>query len=264
LDEHCAEQPDLVTLSAQAGLSQFHLHRLFSEWAGITPKAFLQCLTLGHAKQLLLDGESVLKTSLDVGLSGPSRLHDLCVRLEAASPGEIKSGGADWSITAGFAETPFGICLLAESPRGICHLSFVPTADRDEGTAAIHADWPRARIVWNQDAAGKVLSSVFTKPHDRNKSRTLKAIVRGTEFQVRVWRSLLAIPPGSLVSYSQIAASIRSRSAARSVGSAVGQNRLAFLIPCHRVIRETGAIGDYRWGAARKKAIIAWESGSFL
>lgn len=264
LDEHCAEQPDLATLSRQAGLSQFHLHRLFSNWAGITPKAFLKCLTLGHAKTLLVEGESVLDAALDAGLSGPSRLHDLCVHLEAASPGEIKSGGAGWTITAGFAETPFGKCLIGESSRGICHLSFVPVGDRKKGADVIRTDWPNARIAWNQEVAERVSSSAFIRPGHRSTNGTLKAIVKGTEFQVRVWRALLEIPSGSLASYARIADAVCSRSAARAVGSAVGQNRLAFLIPCHRVIRETGAIGAYRWGASRKKAIVAWETGSAL
>ena len=261
LDENCSQQPDLATLAGYAGLSQFHLHRLFSNWAGITPKAFLKCLTMAHARTLLSEGESVLGAALDAGLSGPSRLHDLCVSLEAASPGEFKSGGAGWTIIAGFADTPFGKCLIAESPRGICHLSFVPSKDRKQAAEVIGGDWPNARVDWDNSQAIRIAATVFAAPSERNVTAPLRAIVRGTEFQVRVWRALLAIPLGSLASYSQIADVVGRRSAARAVGSAVAQNRLGFLIPCHRVIRETGVIGDYRWGTSRKKAMMVWETG---
>lgn len=261
LDEHQSRQPSLGQLAAHLGLSQFHFHRLFSRWAGITPKGFLQCLTLAHAKQVLRGGSSVLDAALDAGLSGPGRLHDLCVNFEAASPGEIKSGGAGWTIQAGFADSPFGTCLIAQSDRGICHLSFVQSRNRRWEAPAIQKDWPHARIEWG-DEASKTAAWIFKEPTNYDRRTPLRVFVRGTKFQVRVWRALLQIPRGSLASYGRIADAVGDRAAARAVGAAVGQNRLAYLVPCHRVICETGVLGEYRWGAARKKAIVAWEGAS--
>jgi AraC family transcriptional regulator of adaptative response/methylated-DNA-[protein]-cysteine methyltransferase len=260
LDERHAEQPNLAMLARRAGLSAFHFHRLFSRWAGITPKDFLQCLTLSHAKAMLREGKDVLNAAMDSGLSGPGRLHDLCVTLEAASPGELKLGGADWVIRAGFAESPFGLCLVGESPRGICHLSFVESVSRRAGAAAIQRDWPRADLKWDNSAISKLVGPLFQQPANFNSRPTLRAYVQGTGFQVRVWRALLQVPSGTLVSYGELAVAIGNRAAARAVGTAVGQNPLAYLIPCHRVIRDTGALGDYRWGPTRKTAIMAWES----
>jgi AraC family transcriptional regulator, regulatory protein of adaptative response / methylated-DNA-[protein]-cysteine methyltransferase len=259
LDEHKTDQPDLQQLADHIRLSPFHLHRLFSDWAGITPKGFLKCLTLAHAKGLLLNGESVLNAALDAGLSGPGRLHDLTVTLEAASPGEIKAGGAGWTISAGLASSPFGTCVIGESPRGLCHLAFLSDEDRVTARESVVADWPNAEIQWSDHRAQQVADSIFAR-HTQERG-PLRALVCGTEFQVRVWRALLAIPVGTLTSYSQLASNIDRPSAARAVGSAVGQNRLGYLIPCHRVIRETGVISEYRWGSQRKKAMIAYETG---
>jgi AraC family transcriptional regulator of adaptative response/methylated-DNA-[protein]-cysteine methyltransferase len=260
VDEHRAEQPGLTALAREAGLSLFHFHRLFSTWAGVTPKNFLQWLTFSRAQGLLRDGASVLAAALESGLSGPGRLHDLCVRLEAASPGEIKSGGAGWTIKAGFSLTPFGDSLAAQSPRGVCHLSFVDN-NRKEAWDSLKELWPNAR--WQRDdaAAQELLAEVFARPSRPRARRPLTALVRGTDFQLRVWRALLRIPSGRLTTYGQLAAAVGAPSAAaRAVGSAVGSNELAWLIPCHRVIRQTGAAGEYRWGAVRKQAMIAWES----
>ncbi len=258
LDTHHAEQPDLETLAQQIGLSPFHLHRLFRKWAAITPKAFLQCLSLNHAKELLAEGRPVLETALDLGYSGPGRLHDLCVTLEAVSPGEWKSGGAGLTITAGFAETPFGRALIAQTPRGICHLSFLDSADA-EGPhwAWLKESWPEAKIERDDPATGVLAPRIFASP---NPDAPLRVLVRGTAFQVRVWRALLGIPFGSLRSYGQIAGDIGTPKSARAVGSAIGRNAIGFLIPCHRVIRQSGVIGDYRWGSTRKRALIAWET----
>lgn len=262
LEDRHVEQPDLTTLARRAGLSQFHFHRLFSTWAGITPKDFLQCLTLAHAKALLREGESVLEAALESGLSGPARLHDLCVNLEAASPGELKSGGAGWTLSAGFAGSPFGKCLVGEGPRGICHLSFVEPEDGQSALAALRQEWPEARFRRDDAAAERVVARAFTRPLDSTSRPALRAFVRGTPFQVRVWRALLAVPPGTLTSYGRLAAAIGQPSAARAVGTAVGRNPLAWLIPCHRVIRETGVVGDYRWGPTRKRAMLTWESAT--
>lgn len=261
LDERHAEQPDLARLAEVAGLSPFHFHRLFSAWAGITPKDFLRCLTLAHAKALLREGLSVLDAALASGLSGPGRLHDLCVILEAATPGEVKSGGADWTISAGFADSPFGRCLIGVSPRGICHLSFIDAGDGAADLAALHENWPRARLQRDDANAARLARRIFERPARRPARPALRAIVKGTTFQVRVWRALMQVQPGTLVSYGRLAAALEKPAAARAVGTAVGRNPLAWLIPCHRVIRETGVIGDYRWGPVRKRAMVAWESG---
>lgn len=260
LDEHHTDQPDLAVLARQAGLSPFHFHRLFSNWAGVTPKDFLQCLTLAQVKQSLRNGASILDSALNAGLSGPGRLHDLCVNLEAASPGEMKAGGAQWTIIAGFAESPFGTCLAAESPRGICHLVFVNEGGRDAVWTELEATWPNARLRRNDANAARIAEQIFTRPDRRSSRTTLRAFVTGTAFQVRVWRALLEIPPGRFTSYGRLAVAVGRPTAARAVGTAVGQNLLAYLIPCHRVIRETGVTGNYRWGRIRKRAIAVWET----
>ena len=259
LDEHHTEQPDLQVLATRIGLSPFHFHRLFSAWAGVTPKDFLQCLTLAQVKEALRNGASVLDTALDAGLSGPGRLHDLCVSLEAASPGEMKSGGARRDLDAGFAASPFGDCLIGASARGICHLSFVETGGRHKAWAELRGEWPNARMRRDDAAAARMAERVFAGPGGRGARRPLCAFVKGTAFQVRVWRALLRVPSGQLITYGRLAAAAGCPAAARAVGTAMGRNPLAFLIPCHRAIRETGVVGDYRWGRIRKRAIVAWE-----
>lgn len=259
LDETHTEQPDLAELASVAGLSTTHFHRLFTAWAGITPKDFLQCLTLEHARSLLRAGSSVLDAAVESGLSGPGRLHDLCVTLEAASPGEMKAGGAGWTIVAGVAETPFGAAVIGESPRGICHLSFFDEADSLFGS--LRADWPHASVTRNDATAAQLAARIFS-PTPQPGARPLRALVRGTAFQVSVWRALLRIPRGSVVTYGRLAAVIGQPAAARAVGTAVGSNAISYLIPCHRVIRETGVIGGYRWSPTRKRAMLAWESAA--
>lgn len=260
LDRHHTEQPDLAVLAGIVGLSPFHFHRLFSSWAGVTPKAFLQCLTLAHVRELLRQGGNVLDAALEAGLSGPGRLHDLCVNLEAASPGEVKAGGAGWTIQAGFAQSPFGKSLVGQSPRGVCHLSFVEAGAEDEAWAELQTEWPNARLRRDAAAAARMTGKIFARPPERGRRRPLRACVQGTAFQLRVWRALLRVGPGQLTSYGRLAAAIGCPAAARAVGSAVAQNPVSYLIPCHRVIRETGVVGDYRWGRVRKRAIVAWES----
>jgi AraC family transcriptional regulator of adaptative response/methylated-DNA-[protein]-cysteine methyltransferase len=262
LDEHHTEQPGLAVLAECAGLSLFHFHRLFSVWAGITPKDFLKCLTLAHAKKLLGEGNSVLDSALETGLSGPGRLHDLCVSLESASPGELKSGGQGWSITLGFAGTPFGKCLIGESPRGVCHLSFVHSGNENAALAELQKEWPHARLVRDDSAIDSLSRRIFCRSAGSGLRSPLRCIVTGTAFQVRVWRALLQIPPGMLVTYGRMAEVIGRPTASRAVGNAVGRNPLAYLIPCHRVIRETGIAGEYRWGRIRKRAMHVWESSA--
>lgn len=250
-------QPDLAQLADVAGLSPTHFHRLFSQWVGVTPKDFVQCLTHAHARTRLRRGDSVLTAALDAGLSGSGRLHDLCVALDAATPGECKRGGAGLALAWGYADSPFGEVLIAVSPRGLTHLRFVNDAATAE--AELRTEWPQADCTRDDDVVRVWAAQVFTAPLADTRA-PLRAYVRGTAFQVKVWRALLDIPPGALVSYGALAARIGAPQAARAVGTAVGRNPLAWLIPCHRVIRETGIVGDYRWGTARKRAMIAWES----
>jgi AraC family transcriptional regulator, regulatory protein of adaptative response / methylated-DNA-[protein]-cysteine methyltransferase len=262
LDERYTEQPSLEALAAHIGLKPSHFHRLFSMWAGITPKDFIQCLTLGHVKELLRRGESILNAALDAGLSGPGRLHDLCINLEAASPGEIKSGGAGSHIRYGFAETPFGTWLTAENSRGVCHLAFVDEGRLNAATTDLHESWPQAELSRDDSTAAKLAHAVFPGANPPASPVKLRAFVRGSAFQVRVWRALLHVPAGSLVSYGRLATLVGHERAARAVGTAVSQNPLAYLIPCHRVIRETGVVQGYRWGNTRKRAILAWETAA--
>jgi len=258
LDQHRTGQPDLATVAAAVGLSPSHFHRLFREWAGATPKDFLQCLTLSHARELLRNGEDVLTASLVSGLSGPGRLHDLCVNLEAATPGEIKARGAGLRINAGVAQSPFGSCLIGQTARGICHLSFFDGDGREAALAEMRDDWPLAGIAHDDENAARLASQIFTRAASH---APLQLFVKGTPFQLRVWRALLKIQPGTLVSYGALASASGNPRASRATGTAVGHNAISFLIPCHRVIRETGISGNYRWGAVRKRAILAWENG---
>jgi AraC family transcriptional regulator of adaptative response/methylated-DNA-[protein]-cysteine methyltransferase len=261
LDQYHTEQPDLNALAQNVGLSPFHFHRLFSNWAGVTPKDFLQCLTLEHVKALLREGDSVLGTALSAGLSGPGRLHDLCVTIEAASPGEMKSGGAGLNIDYGFADTPFGEALIGETTRGLCHLSFVNGQGRNSARDLLASDWPNAKLHRSDRRAQELSANIFVHPatSEPRKHSGLRAFVRGTPFQLRVWRALLRVPAGALTSYGRLAAVLNQPTAARAVGSAVGANPLAFIIPCHRVIRETGVLGNYHWDPIRKRAMVGWE-----
>lgn len=256
LDTHHREQPGLAELASLAELGESQFHREFVRWTGVTPKDFLQCLTLRSARERLAAGAAVLDAALDSGLSGPGRLHDLCVGLEAASPGEIKRGGAGLQVRWGMADTPFGTCLIGESPRGVCHLSFVD-GDNHPYSSPIAEAWPEAELIRDDDRAANLLDTHFCRRETSTVS--LRAWVRGTDFQVRVWRALLAIPPGHLTTYRRIAEAIGQPTAARAVGTAIGANPVGLLIPCHRVIRETGVISGYRWGSGRKRALIAWE-----
>jgi len=247
---------DLAASAELAGLSPFHFQRLFRRWAGVSPKDFQQCLSLGDARARLAAGTSALETALASGLSGPGRLHDLCVRLEAATPGELRSGGAGLALRAGFAHSPFGELLLAESARGVAHLAFVGDDGRDAAWSELAGAWPAARIERDEPGARDLARRIF----EPRATAGLAAFVRGTRFQVQVWRALLAVPEGTLISYGGLARALGKPDAARAVGSAVGANTLAWLIPCHRVIRETGAVGDYRWGSERKQLMLAREA----
>jgi len=258
LDKRHEAQPSLEQMAATVGLSESHFHRLFRRWAGVTPKDFLQCLTVEFAKERLRESASVLETALDAGLSGPGRLHDLMVNLEAASPGEWKNQGAGARIYWGYSDTPFGRCSIAWNARGICHLGFLEAESRNGEPAELRSGWTNAKRIRDDRNAQRWCDAIFSR--NPGSSTRLSAFVRGTPFQLKVWRALLQVPPGCLASYGQIAKSICGPRAVRAVGRACGQNPVAYLIPCHRVIRETGIVQGYRWGTARKRAIVAWEA----
>ncbi len=268
ITEHRNEQPDIKALASVAGLSPAHFHGLFSRWAGISPSEFVQALTLEHARRLLSAGVSGREVSCGTGLSGPARQYEPCISLEAASPGEIQAGGAGWVIRAGIAASPFGDCLVAECPRGICHLSF----GRDY--ARLVKDWPNAEVVddeyWARELCREIFkgenagASAFHRAGNGSSPRALKLFLRGTAFQLKVWRALLQIPAGRLVSYGRLSGMIGNPNASRAVGSAAGCNPIGYLIPCHRVIRSDGGVGGYAWGVERKYALLARETAGAL
>lgn len=252
---HAGTQPTLDEIAEHVGLSAFHLQRTFSVWAGISPKRFLQCLTRDHAKALLRGRHDVLEAAHESGLSGPGRLHDLLVACDAVTPGEVRTWGADLEITYGFRPTPFGPVLAATTRRGLCHLQFI--GDPGNALDALRDDWPLARLLHDDAALADTIQSIFT---GRNAEQPLHLLLRGTNFQVKVWEALLKIPPGEAVSYGTLAGMTGNPHAQRAVGTALAHNRIAVLIPCHRVIREGGDIGHYRWGSERKSALLAYES----
>jgi AraC family transcriptional regulator of adaptative response/methylated-DNA-[protein]-cysteine methyltransferase len=263
LNEHYLEQPDLRTLAEIAQISEFHFHRLFTRWAGVTPKGLVKFLTAKHAKALLRQSQSVLHASLDSGLSGPGRLHDLMVSVDAVSPGEFKTYGAGMEIRYGFHSTPFSTCVLGVTARGICWLSFLDRDNAGGRASLLHelkSEWPKAVFRHDPPSTRDLVAKIFN-PALRAPSEKIPVLLIGTPFRLKVWEALLKIPFGRVVSYRDVAHSIEAPSACRAVGAAVGKNSVAYLIPCHRVIHETGIVGDYRWGRPRKLAMLAWENG---
>lgn len=258
LDRNATRQPDLEEIARAAHLSAFHFQRLFKRWAGVTPKRFLQILTVEMAKERLAASRSVLEASWDVGLSGPGRLHDLFVSVEAVTPGEFKSRGAGLAIRYGFHATPFGLSLLGATDRGVCHLAFVEVGRERRAIADLARGYPSARLVEDSKMTAGLAEQIFQRnPEGRKPKMVLHA---GTNFQAKVWNALLRVPPGSVATYGEIARAIGKPKAMRAVGSAVARNSVAYLIPCHRVIRSLGVIGNYRWGPARKRIMLAWEA----
>lgn len=256
LDSHAAEQPDLAAVAKAVGLSEFHFQRLFSRWAGISPKRFLQFVTREHARRLLEDSDSILDTTYELGLSSPGRLHDLFVTTEAVTPGEYKSRGDGLTIRYGLFPTPFGQCLLGVTDRGICHLGFVQTSEGDALDELV-SYWRLAEVVEDHGATAPLVASIFRLGQEP--SVPIRLMLRGTNFQLKVWEALLRIPPGRVSTYEGIAAQIGSPRAVRAVGTAVARNPIPVLIPCHRVIRKLGAFGQYRYGQTRKRALLGWE-----
>ncbi|MCC6605338.1 MAG: methylated-DNA--[protein]-cysteine S-methyltransferase [Anaerolineae bacterium] len=262
LDQNFQAQPPLAEVAAHVGLSEYHFQRLFSRWAGTSPKRFLQFLTIQHAKQLLADSQSILDATFEAGLSSPSRLHDLFVTHEAITPGEFKQKGAGLTIQYGFHDSPFGECLIALTERGICGLQFVANGDRAAALAELKASWPQAEFVADDEATRPFINPIFNLT-DVAERPSLPLYLKGTNFQIQVWQALLKIPAGTAVAYGTVAQMIGNPKASRAVGSATGSNPIGFLIPCHRVIRQAGGLGDYRWGSRRKKAILGWESARY-
>jgi AraC family transcriptional regulator of adaptative response/methylated-DNA-[protein]-cysteine methyltransferase len=257
---HWRAQPEVEEIAEAAGVSATDLHHLFRRWAGLTPKAFLQALTLDHARRLLREQASVLDASYEVGLSGPGRLHDLFVTHEAMSPGEWKSGGEGLTITYGFHPSPFGMALVMGSERGLCGLAFADPGDEKSAFADMSSRWPRARYVEDRNLTAPLAQRIFDQRLWRP-DRPLRVVLIGTDFEVRVWEALLRVPFGRVTSYSDIAAKVSAPKAARAVGAAVGKNPVCFVVPCHRVIGKSGALTGYHWGLTRKRAILGWEAG---
>jgi AraC family transcriptional regulator of adaptative response/methylated-DNA-[protein]-cysteine methyltransferase len=260
VSERWRAQPEIEAIAAASGVSAGDLHHLFRRWAGITPKAFLQALTLDHARALLRDSASVLDASFEVGLSGPGRLHDLFVTHEAMSPGEWKSGGAGLTMSYGFHPSPFGTALVMATARGLAGLAFADSGEEQAALADMQSRWPRANII--ADTAGTaLLAARIFDPRLWRANRPLRVVLIGTDFEVRVWETLLKIPLGRAMTYSDIAAKLRAPKAARAVGAAVGKNPVSFVVPCHRVLGKSGDITGYHWGLTRKRAMLGWELG---
>ena len=261
LDANRAAQPELGDVAKYVDLSPAHFQRMFTRWAGISPKRFLQHKTAQVVKKLLRENRSVLDASYEAGLSGGSRLHDLIVNAEAVSPGEFQKAGEGLVVKFGFHPSPFGECFIAITPRGICQLAFVNPVTRHEALERLKHDWPRAQIVADQSATRAAVARAFPIGGSPKQPSLppLALHIKGTNFQLKVWEALLQIPDGGVTTYGDIAGSLHLPGASRAVGSAVGSNPVSWLIPCHRVIRSTGELGGYAWGIERKKVMLLKE-----
>jgi len=255
--ENFKDQPNLDDVAAKVHLSPFHFQRLFTDWAGVSPKKFLQYISVEHAKQLLKEKEATLfDATHETGLSSTGRLHDLFIKIEGMTPGEFKNGGENLSINYSYAESPFGNIIVASTPKGICYMAFAE--NEETATANLKAHFPNADFKQKLDLIQQNALYIFT--HDWDKLNQIKLHLKGTDFQLKVWETLLKIPMGNLSTYGQIAGEIQNPKASRAVGTAIGSNPVAFLIPCHRVIQSSGHFGGYMWGTTRKTAIIGWEA----
>jgi len=257
LTKNFREQPNLDEVAGKVCLSPFHFQRLFTDWAGVSPKKFLQFLTIEHAKNILKEKETtVFDAAFEAGLSGTGRLHDLFIRIEGMTPGEYKNGGEALSINYSYAESPFGNILVAATTKGICHMAFAD--DEETALQELKKNFPKARYRQMVDLAQQNALYIFT--HDWTKLDQIKLHLKGTPFQLKVWETLLKIPMGRLSTYKTVAEKINNPKALRAVGTAIGQNPVAFIIPCHRVIQSAGTFGNYHWGSRRKTAMIGWEA----
>ncbi|BEU03941.1 methylated-DNA--protein-cysteine methyltransferase [Agarivorans sp. OAG1] len=258
LVEHQQQQPELKDLAEDLGLSESHLQRLFSQWAGVSPKRFLQYLTLQKAREQLFESRSVLELAYDVGLSSGARLYDLFVNIEAVTPGEAKAQGEGLTIHYGWGITPFGCAFIATTHRGICQLSFCEAEQQQIPVDELTKAWPKAKCIHDDDAIRPLLTQIFSQKAPPKQALSLW--LKGTNFQLQVWQALLKVPSGSLCSYQFLAQQVSSANATRAVASAVAKNPIAFIIPCHRVIRSSGALGGYRWGLDRKQLMMGREA----
>lgn len=257
------DQPSLEEIAREVGDTPTGLQKLFTRWAGLSPKAFLQAVTLDHARRLLDDGLPLLDTALEVGMSGPGRLHDLFVTHEAMSPGDYKSRGAGLAVSYGFHLSPFGIALVMVTGRGLAGLAFADPGSEKAAFDDMASRWPNARFVEDLGATSPYAARIFDPARWRG-DQPLRVVMIGTDFQIRVWQALLEIPLGRAKTYSGIAAEIGSPNASRAVGAAVGANPLSFVVPCHRALGKSGALTGYHWGMTRKRAILGWEAGQAL
>jgi AraC family transcriptional regulator of adaptative response/methylated-DNA-[protein]-cysteine methyltransferase len=252
------EQPSIEAIAEHVGLSASHFQHVFKRWAGLTPKAFLQAITIERARELLRDSASVLDAAYDVGLSGPSRLHDLFVAHEALTPGDYRRD--DLALAYGFHASPFGEAIVVATPRGMAGLGFVDDGNREAARADMARRWPRARLIEDESLTAPYAARAFD-PALWRADAPLRVVLIGTDFELRVWETLLSVPLGRATTYSDIACKIGKPTAARAVGAAVGKNPISFVVPCHRVLGRSGALTGYHWGLARKQAIIGWEAG---
>ncbi len=257
---HWREQPEIETIAEAAGVTPTELHHLFRRWAGLSPKAFLQALTLDGARQLLRDSASVLDATYEVGLSGPGRLHDLFVTHEAMSPGEWKAGGEGLTMYYGFHPSPFGSALVIATDRGLAGLAFADSGKERATLADMKSRWPKAAYVENSARTAVIATRIFD-PSQWQAEQPLRVVLIGTDWEVQVWEALLQIPMGRLATYSGIAGKVCRPAAARAVGAAVGKNPIAFVVPCHRVVGKSGELTGYHWGLTRKRAMLGWEAG---
>ena len=260
ISEHWRTQPTIEAIADSAGVTPDELHHLFRRWAGLTPKAFMQALTLDHAKALLRDSASVLDAALDSGLSGPGRLHDLFVTHEAMSPGEWKHGGNGMMLRYGFHPSPFGTAIVMATSRGLAGLAFADPGEEQAALADMKGRWPNATYVEDYLSTAPLAQRIFV-PKLWRSDQPLRVVLIGTDFEVRVWETLLKIPMGKAVSYSDIANKISAPKASRAVGTAVGKNPVSFVVPCHRALGKDGKLTGYHWGITRKQAILGWEAG---
>jgi AraC family transcriptional regulator, regulatory protein of adaptative response / methylated-DNA-[protein]-cysteine methyltransferase len=260
ISERWREQPSLEAVAAHAGISTTQVHHLFRRWCGLTPKAFLQAITLDNAKALLADAASVLDATYEVGLSGPGRLHDLFVTHEAMTPGDYKAQGAGLTMHFGYHPSPFGEAVLIATGRGLAGLGFVDDGDRAAALADMRRRWPKAEYIEDAATTAPLARRIFD-PLTWSADQPLRVVLIGTDFEVRVWQTLLRIPLGKATTYSDIACRLGKPSASRAVGAAVGKNPVSFVVPCHRVLGRSGALTGYHWGLTRKQAILGWEAG---
>src|ERR1700760_3408503 len=260
ISEHWRAQPTIEAMAEAASVTPDELHHLFRRWAGLTPKAFMQALTLDHAKGLLRDSASVLDAALDSGLSGPGRLHDLFGTHEARAPGGGKAGGAGLPLSYGFHASPFGTAIVMATGRGLAGLAFADPGEEPIAFADMKARWPNATYIEDIEGTAPLAQRIFNSKLWRP-DQPLRVVLIGTDFEVRVWETLLKIPMGKAGCYPDIAANINSPKASRAVGAAVGKNPVSFVVPCHRALGKDGKLTGYHWGVTRKQAMLGWEAG---